>query len=269
MKFLSKYSFVLLVGITSLLSGCGDSNGSADQPAKPAGPVGSIRGYVRLKGDAPKTATDPITQDQKTCGDNVSLPRIALGKGNGVQSTFVFLEGVPEQGRARPVAPKEPFLIDQKGCQYSPHAMIVPLGSKVEISNSDPILHNVHGTQAGEGVFNYAQSKQGLRQEINLGNSKPGVITLTCEAGHPWMNAFVYLAKDPFVALTDASGQFVIKDVPPGTYTIKMWHEGVTLKKIYKNLQLYEYEEPYELSQQVTVAENGEASTNFDLELRK
>jgi hypothetical protein len=51
-------------------------------------------------------------------------------------------------------------------------------------------------------------------------------ITLTCEAGHPWMNAFVYVAKDPYVALTDDTGEFVIKDVPPGTYTIKMWHEG-------------------------------------------
>jgi plastocyanin len=269
MKFLSNYSLVSLLALASLFSGCGNSNGSSDQPSQPAGPVGSIRGSVRLKGDAPKAATDAISQDQKTCGDSVSLPRIALGKDNGVQSTFVFLEGVPETGRARPVAPKEPFLIDQKDCQYIPHALIVPLGSKVEISNSDPILHNVHGTQSGEGVFNYAQAKQGLRQEVDMKTTKAGIVTLTCEAGHPWMNAFVYLAKDPFVALTDANGEFVIKDVPPGTYTLKMWHEGVTLKKIYKNLQLYEYEEPYELSQQVTVAENGEASVNFEMELRK
>jgi hypothetical protein len=64
-----------------------------------------------------------------------------------------------------------------------PHSLIVPVGSKVEISNSDPILHNVHGTQTGEGVFNYAQSKQGLRQEIDMGKTRPGIITLTCEQG--------------------------------------------------------------------------------------
>jgi hypothetical protein len=83
------------------------------------------------------------------------------------------------------------------------------------------------------------------------------------------MNAFVYVANHPYVALTNENGDFEIKDVPPGTYTIKMWHEGVTLKKIYKNLQLYEYEEPYEMTQQVTVAANGEVSVNFDMELRK
>lgn len=265
MKFFSKYSTLALSFTVLLFSGCGDSNGSPDQVT---GPVGSIRGRVRLQGDAPKPAQDTITQDQKTCGDSVSLPRIALGKDNGVRSTFVFLEGVPDNGK-RPAAPKEPFLIDQKECQYVPHALIVPLGSKVEISNSDPILHNVHGTQGGDGVFNYAQARQGLRQEVDMGMSKPGIITLTCEAGHPWMNAFVFVATHPYVALTNNEGEFVIQNVPPGTYTIKMWHEGVTLKQIYKNLQVYEYEEPYELMQQVTVAANGEAAVNFDLELRK
>jgi plastocyanin len=264
MKYSNKYSAFFLVSLTFLLSGCGDSSGSPDQIT---GPVGSIRGRVRLMGDAPKPAQDPITQDQKVCGDSVSLPRIALGKDSGVRSTFVFLEGVPETGK-RPAPAKDPFLIDQKDCQYTPHSLIVPLGSKVEISNSDPILHNVHGTQ-GDASFNYAQARQGLRQEVDMAMMKPGIITLTCEAGHPWMNAFLYVATHPYVTLTDDNGEFEIKNVPPGTYTLKMWHEGVTLKKIYKNLQVYEYEDPYEMTQQVTVAANGEAAVNFDMELRK
>ena len=81
------------------------------------------------------------------------------------------------------------------------------------------------------------------------------------------------IAQDAVVSihykLTDDNGEFEIKNVPPGTYTIKMWHEGVTLKQIYKNLQLYQYEDPYEMTQQVTVAADGEAAVNFDMELRK
>jgi hypothetical protein len=102
-----------------------------------------------------------------------------------------------------------------------------------------------------------------------MSNTKPGMIALSCEAGHPWMSAFLYVSRDPYVALTDAGGEFVIRNVPPGTYTLKMWHEGVTLKSINKRLQLYEYEEPYELTQQVTVTANNESVANFDLELRK
>jgi hypothetical protein len=48
-----------------------------------------------------------------------------------------------------------------------------------------------------------------------------------------------------------------------------MWHEGVQLKKIHKALQQYEYEEPYEMTQQVTVTANAEATVNFELSLRK
>jgi plastocyanin len=244
-----------------------------DKPAEPAGPKGTIRGRVVLKGEAPKPATDVITQDQKICGSEVPLPRIAVDSSNGVESTFVFLEGVPDSGPA-PAPVKKSVLIDQENCQYIPHALIVPVGSSVDITNSDPILHNVHGKQdKGSGpqtVFNYAQPQQGARETLDTKLMKPGIVALSCEAGHPWMNAYLYVAKDPsFVTLTDKSGEFVIKNVPPGTYTIKMWHEGVQLTKINKTLQQYVYEPPYEISQQVTVTADSEATVHFDLTLRK
>jgi hypothetical protein len=148
------------------------------------------------------------------------------------------------------------------------------VGSSVDITNSDPIFHNVHGKQdKGSGpqtVFNYAQPQQGTRETLDTKLMKPGIVTLTCEAGHPWMNAYLFVAKDPsFVTLTDKSGEFVIKNVPPGTYTIKMWHEGVQLTKINKTLQQYVYEQPYEVSQQVTVTADSDATVNFDFTLRK
>ena len=57
-------------------------------------------------------------------------------------------------------------------------------------------------------------------------------------------------------------------DVPSGTYRIKMWHEGVRLKRIIESLQRYAYEDPYESTQQVVVTPGGEAVINFDLALR-
>jgi len=243
---------------------------AADKPAENKEPTGTIRGHVVLKGDMPKPGTDSITADPKICGTQVSLPRIVVGADKGVEDTFVFLEGGPSSGSARATASTKTVLIDQKSCQYKPHALIVPVGSSVEIVNSDPILHNVHGKHDGSNIFNYAQPKQGERQSVETKNMTEGIVTLTCEAGHPWMNAFMYVTKDPsFVAITDKSGEFVIKDVPPGTYTLKMWHEGVQLKKINKTLQTYDYESPYEISQMVTVTANNEATVNFDFTLRK
>ena len=269
MKFMDRFCFAATFAAMVFVSGCGDPAGDALPIGGPiAGSGGTIRGRVVLQGDAPKPASDTIGQDQKVCGSTVSLPRIVLGKDNGVQGTFVILEGVASPS-ARPTPTTQSILIDQKECQYAPHTMIVPVNSKVEITNSDPILHNVNGRQADSKVFNYAQARQGQRETVDMSMTKPGIITLACDAGHPWMSAFIYVASNPYVALTDSNGEFVIKDVPPGTYTLKMWHEGVILKDINKKLQVYNYEDPYELTQQVTVAANTDANANFDLVLRK
>ena len=56
--------------------------------------------------------------------------------------------------------------------------------------------------------------------------------------------------------------------VPPGTYRIKMWHEGVIRKRNIESLQRYEYEDPYEMMQEVVVQAGAETVANFDLRLR-
>ena len=259
-----------------VLIGCGREQGSEIPPApdKAAtasavqGPTGRIRGVVRLKGDAPAATFEPITENQNVCGDRVPTSRLTLGKEKGVQHAFVYLEGVPSTEKPRV---RESLVVDQKNCQYAPHALIVPAGSKIEITNSDPILHNVHGNQFTEQgqqtLFNIAQPVRGQKTAVES-SLTPGIVYLTCEAGHPWMSGYVFVANHPYVTLTKDDGEFVIEGVPPGTYRIKMWHEGITLKRNIKALQRYEYEDPYETAQDVTVQADGEAVVNFDLVLR-
>jgi plastocyanin len=274
MKFVRALQLAVLLITISVLAGCGapQTPESGQKPVgnTPAGPSGTIRGVVRLMGKAPAPATEPIKADQATCGNSVSLPRITLGKDSGVKDTFVFLDGVSavENFQAPPPAS---VLMDQKNCQYVPHMMTVPVGTELEITNSDTILHNVNGKIiATEGLlpkFNIAQPIKGQKNKTPA-LDKAGIVTLSCEAGHPWMSAFVFVANNPYVAVTKDDGEFVIASVPVGTYRIKMWHEGVTLKSNNKALQRYEYEDPYETTKDVVVVANGEAVVNFDLTLR-
>jgi hypothetical protein len=83
------------------------------------------------------------------------------------------------------------------------------------------------------------------------------------------MTAYILVSNNPYVGVTGEHGEFLIDGVPPGTYPIKMWHEGVQLKRIVPSLQLFEYEEPYEATEQVVVPAGGEAVVNFELTLRK
>src|SRR5688572_26335559 len=101
MKFLRNFPAVATLVAAALLStACGSGDGAVNipsgaipdgKPAVSAQPTGTIRGHVLLKGDLPKPGTDKINQDQTTCGNEVSLPRIAVGDDKGIQDTFVFL----------------------------------------------------------------------------------------------------------------------------------------------------------------------------------
>ena len=45
------------------------------------------------------------------------------------------------------------------------------------------------------------------------------------------MTAYILVADHPYTAVTGEDGRFVIDGVPPGSYRIRMWHEGVRLTK--------------------------------------
>src|SRR5262245_14307201 len=148
---------LLLLASTLLVFGCSGEQATESRAVDKPANAGRIRGVVRLKGNPPVAATEPITQDQQVCGKNVNLPRITLGKDGGVQDTFVYLEGVASTAWT---ASTKPILVDQKKCQYVPHMLIAPVGAKLEFTNSDPILHNVHGhetTAEAATLFNIAQ----------------------------------------------------------------------------------------------------------------
>ena len=270
-------------GVVALLFGATIAVGcSTEQPARlptgdtlapeisvPTAPVGRIRGVVRFQGDLPAPEFEPIAKDQDVCGDMASLPRLDLGADNGVRHAFVYLDGVDA---SPPPPPVEPVLVDQVDCEYLPHALVVPLGTQVDVTNSDSILHNVHGRAETGGrmrtIFNIAQPVQGQRTTINSPLDESGIIVMSCEAGHPWMKAHVFVADHPYATVTDDAGGFVIENVPPGTYTIKMWHEGVRLTRIIRNLQRFDYEEPYEITLEVTVEADTETVIDFDMALR-
>jgi plastocyanin len=267
--------FVVLLAATLLAFGCATEQGKDNAPARDntpsmsAGPTGRIRGVVRLQGALPTAAVEPVKEHQEICGHDVSLPRIVVGEANGIQDTFVYLDGI-QDGRSFPKP--ESVLVDQRQCRYSPHVMIVPVGTKLEITNSDAILHNVHGLQmtdqGPQTIFNIAQPVRGQRTTVEPALTKPGIVYLACEAGHAWMNAYVFVASHPYVTVTNHAGEFVMAAVPVGTYRIKMWHEGVIRKRNIESLQRYEYEDPYEMTQDVVVQPGAETVVNFDLSLR-
>ncbi len=116
-------------------------------------------------------------------------------------------------------APQKPVDLDQKGMVFAPHVLAVVRGTTVRFVNSDPVPHNVFSP---EGKYNLGTWPQGEVRDYKF--DKPGIYTQLCRV-HPEMTASVVVLETPHFALTDQTGRFEIKEVPPGKYTLVAWSE--------------------------------------------
>jgi hypothetical protein len=111
--------------------------------------------------------------------------------------------------------------MDQQQCVYIPRVVVVPVGGTVEFLNSDRLLHNLHSASSENPTFNRTQPKG---RTIPVVFKKPETVRIDCDL-HTWMRAWVVVAEHPFYAVTEANGEFVLDNVPPGKYTLKIWQE--------------------------------------------
>jgi hypothetical protein len=193
------------------------------------GPVsggGTIKGKVTYQGEIPMRKIIP-TKDMEICGGIREDPQIIIGSGKGVQDAIAYLKEIPK-GKKWSKPAKTPTLTNHN-CRFEPHVQVIPLGMNVAIHNSDPVLHNTHGFLIKSTVFNVAMPKQGMSIEKPL--KKPGIIRVECDS-HGWMLGWIYVADNPYYAVTGKDGTFSLGDVPPGNYTLVIWQEYMGSKEM-------------------------------------
>jgi plastocyanin len=181
---------------------------------------GTIVGEVKYAGDPPAPEKLPVTKDEKICGSEPKLsPVLVVSPDKGIKDVVVSLANI-QKGKALEKPAKAPVL-DQKNCEYHPYAQIFPVGTTLEILNSDDVLHNVKTQPGSKTTFNVAQPK--FKKKITQEFKIPEIVKVECNV-HGWMNALLVVAEHPYYALTDDKGSFKISDVPAGKYTLKLWH---------------------------------------------
>jgi plastocyanin len=195
--------------------------------------AGTIKGHVRLSGKLPGNTVIRMGKDPKCAdlnkGKQVVQETVKATIDGSLANVFVRLEGT-FPGNA---VPKSPVVINQHGCVYEPRVIGVRVGQDLQIRNSDSLLHNVHGVSNYDNQFNVAQAKAGIVDSFKM-KKEEVMLRLGCDV-HSWMTAYVGVVNNPYFAVSDASGTFVINDVPPGTYTIDAWQERYgPLKKTIK-----------------------------------
>jgi plastocyanin len=196
--------------------------------------TGTIRGRVELRRIAPPPERRPNAADLGTPS--------ALRDLSDRLKSVVYLESAPR--RAFDEVEPGHAVLDQRDERFVPHVLAITTGTIVDFPNSDRIYHNVFSLSKTKS-FDLGRYAAGRSKPVKF--DRPGVVRVFCDI-HSHMNAFVLVFSHPFFSLSDTDGRYRIDNVPPGTYNVIAWNEGVS-------------SEP----KPVTVPEGGEAELDFTL----
>ena len=202
---------------------------------------GSISGTVKFKGTAPAPKKLDVGKDKEVCDKAPKMDQSLIVEGGNLVNAVVTISDIKKGKKIE----LQKVTLDQKGCEYHPHILAFPAGSTVQILNPDGILHNVHSYSKANKAFNMAQPK--FKKTLDVKIEKPEAIEVKCDV-HGWMHGWLVATESPYFAVTDKSGGFKLTDVPPGSYTVEVWHE-----KLGKS------------TQKVTVKAKEEAKVNFEI----
>jgi plastocyanin len=211
---------VLMIGI---VAGC-----QRERERRPPTPLdratlGTITGTVRFTG-TPPPQTELDMSSSKDCAAQHSGPVAAadvLVKDGKVQNVIVAIkDGLGDRVFAVSETPVE---IDQQGCMFVPRVSVAQVGQPLRFLNSDTFPHNVRAAPPKASGWNFSLGLKGAARTIDV-DQPLGVVPIKCDI-HPWMAAYLGIYDHPFAAVTDADGEFTLRDIPAGTYVVEAWHE--------------------------------------------
>ncbi len=246
-----KTAFACVIALAALAA-CSDDASKSAAPASPAAApdakkvdsatAATIKGKVLLEGTPPENPIIKMSSDPACGNAEVRAESYAVENG-ALQNVFVHIkDGLGNKYIFD--TPTEPVKVDQQRCRYQPHVFGAQTGQPIEVTNSDPTLHNVHAAASINRGFNYGQPVQGMKNTTTF-DSAEVMVRFKCNV-HPWMTAYAGILDHPYFAVTADGGGFELKNVPPGTYTIEAWHEKLGTQ-----------------TQQVTVADDQHSELSF------
>jgi len=185
-----------------------------------------LTGLVRIEGNPPVIPAPLTKSPGPNCPHHHAPPpdeSLEIAAGGGLANVVVSVSAGLPQDSIYPDPPK-PAVLDQKDCRYFPHVVTMQIGQELVAKNSDPFLHSVHTNPLTNDPVNIAQYKVDPVGTRLKSIKAAETFKVTCDL-HPWMTAWVAAFDHPFYGVTKADGTFEMPYLPPGTYTLKAWHE--------------------------------------------
>jgi plastocyanin len=187
--------------------------------------AGKLHGKILYKGAKPTKLVINMDSDincsQEHGGKPVAEDIVQVGSDGGLANAFVYIQTGLEGKKFEPV--KDAVVLDQKGCMFAPRALGVRAGQPVDLRNSDKVTHNIHPVPKNNREWEQSQAP-GSPDAPHKFAYPEVMIPVKCNI-HQWMHAYIGVVEHPYFAVTGADGSFDLSNVPPGDYTLAIWHE--------------------------------------------
>lgn len=211
-----------------MLASCSKPKPAAEKPPEyfkvDPSTAGAVVGKVMFSGKAAPGKTVDMTEVAECARQHpnpvVEKP-VAVNKNGTLANVFVYIKEGLEGKTFEP--PPTPAVMDQKGCWFEPRVLGIQVGQPFEVTNSDPVTHNIHPRAHVNREWNQSQAEGTPPLERKF-SQREVMIRVKCNI-HSWMHAFIGVVDNPYFAVTGTDGTFELKNVPPGEYTIEAWQE--------------------------------------------
>ena len=219
----------------ALLAAAGCGPGGKKEETKAAPPVeyyrvdpataATVTGRIVYRGPRPARKIISMDADAKCEAANGNQPvynePILTGKGGGLANVFVYVEAGLEGKRFEP--PRQTVTLDQHGCMFVPHVVGIQNAQPLDVHNGDHVAHNIRPMPKNNVQWSDEQPP-GAPDTVHKFARTEVMIPVKCNV-HEWMHAWIGVVENPYYAVTGPEGSFELKNLPPGDYTIAVWHE--------------------------------------------
>ncbi len=240
----------LFVASSLLLTACGDAGGVSTKNRKgsakgdvdefAAGPVvidkpsapykvvnvasaATVSGSVRLKSPLPPLPPAPTGADSALCGTSIADSSIIGKDSTGLGNAVVWIEGL-RSGKPLPIERR--LELESLNCRLGPRVQGAVTGSGLNVIGHDAFRQHLRFIAAGDTgartVVLLGRDEQVI--PTNLPFATPGMV-IVHDADHAWPRAYIAVFDHPYFAVTSVDGKFSIEGIPPGKYTLAIWHE--------------------------------------------
>jgi plastocyanin len=207
--------------------------------------AGTLTGTIKFRGRKPVRKRIDMSEDPACVEAHHGKAydeSVAVNPNGTLANVFVYLKSGLE-GKTFAV-PATPVVIDQNGCWFHPRVMGIQTGQTLQVTNSDPVTHNIHPLAQINREWNHSQGQGDAPLARRF--IKPEVmIRVKCNI-HSWMRAYIGVVDHPYFAVTGLDGSFEIPNIPPGDYVVEAWQEKLGTQE-----------------QKITVGPSSKIETNF------